>query len=182
MSPSNPTISNMNPDISVMVNPIRKVELRRGAVTTPNARFTMISATRAGSATSSRFEYPRAPQPHRPQQVLVDDGAPDGQALEAVRQRADQHQVAVDGEIGERAENHEQCRARAYRRRAGGRSRLRTRVPSTSRWLTGEGERLERELHDHPDGDADQDLLHGRKRPAPEKIDRRRAPVRAAPG
>ena len=62
MSPSNPTISNTNPDISVMVNPMPK-RLSCGAarVTTPNARFTMISATSAGSATSSPVSNIRAP-------------------------------------------------------------------------------------------------------------------------
>jgi hypothetical protein len=91
--------------------------------------------------------------------------AADGQGLETHRERTDERQMAVDGQIGERAQDHEEL---PEHRRLCAVLRIDQRRETEAHGhrdaLTGKGEGLERELHHHADGDPDQHLLHRRER------------------
>ena len=54
------------------------------------------------------LEDPRAPQHHGQQEIPVDVRGADRQGLKALRQRAEQHQMAIDREVREDADDHEQ--------------------------------------------------------------------------
>ncbi len=106
------------PQISVTGKPIAK-RFSDGAarLTTPNARLTISSAVRPGSATTSAPREDRlAPLRDLPEAVRAEAVDADRQGAEAFDELLDQRQVAVEREEHQRREDHVEL---AEHRRAG---------------------------------------------------------------
>ncbi len=147
-------MSTKKPHSSVMVKPMpNRLSCGAARVTTPSARLTITSAITAGSAISRPESNTRAPHSTTDSRKFLSTCAgADRQGVKALRQGAEQHQVAVDREVGQHAEDHEHLAEHRGLRAA---LRIDQGCEAQSHGqrdrLAGEDQRLERQLHHHAD-------------------------------